>query len=289
MLKWFSVVGLVWSLNLFAAGGAQITLLTADKVDIENFNQPEPFNISTDTSNLVLDQLKDYQISLKHIPLPRIEELLQSEQNYCMFNRVKNPYRAKHTLFSLPLNLYPGLRLYSMKSFKLPKSLLDDFQQLMSLNALFKYQPKKVLGVSKGRSYGEYIDGQIALIDSNNLYIRAGAYRFDAIIKMLSSGKIDYLIEFPSEINDVLYLLAEPRKLQSIAFANTSSYLLSYVACSDTPDNRRLIRAINGILRQLYQSPQYYLAHSRYINQSERPAFKLQYQQVFGAALPDLD
>lgn len=282
LTKFLLLLCFVFSLQSWADDKADIIWLTADAEDLATFGQAEPHNIATDTDNLLLGTLRQYKIDMVVVPLPRITRLLQSAKNFCVPNRIRTVPRAKDTLFSLPLMLYPGLKLYWLEqNTKLPKALINEKSQLSSLPALFKALPNNVLGLSGGRSYGERFDRQIALVNKRNMFVRGGDHRFSSMVKMLNTNRINYLIEYPTEIKHMVGLIDQPQLLRSVGLADVSRYNIGYISCSKTALNRQYIKDVNKTLRQLYWSDEFYQAHARHINKVDLPSFDRHFEEVF--------
>ena len=285
LLNCLALLCLIISFHSYAAEAPQNTILwlvpSADSV--ARFRQSEPYNITTDTSNLLLNQLQGYHIKLQVRSLAKLVDLLKNDKvSFCAPNRIKTAERERHSWFSLPVGTYPGLRLYSTdKSQQIPAKLLNGQSELLSLVDLFGHFPDKVLAVSKGRSHGYHLDQQIGQINRNNLYVRATKNSLGFVIDMMSKNRIDYIIEFPGTVARMQQAAEHPISLKSIKIANNPSYMTSYLSCSKTPLTRRFLKDVNTALRQLYQSDKFYQAHIRHLDSSEIAPFKRHYQAVF--------
>lgn len=147
-----------------------------------------------------------------------------------------------HSEQIVPLNLFLGLRLYSLgHANKAPEKLLNDKQQLNSLMNLFKLLPNKVLGIGQGRSYGDLLDGQINQIDRKIVHVRPGKDP-SVLIKMLSRRRVDFLIEYPIDMNKEMRKTKQPFELSSVEVLGTPSFLVGRIACTKTDDSRRFIK-----------------------------------------------
>ena len=263
----------------------QIIWLTSDAQDLKQFKQNQPYNIASDTDNLLVKALPQYHIELKVVPLPRIALLLNGKESYCVPNRIKTPKRAKQNLYSKPTKLYPSLKLYWLASNKrIPATFNEAFNEasgLIVLADIFKQLPKTVLGVSGGRSFGENLDQQIAVISKNNLFVRGGEHRFLSLVKMLNDNKFDFLLEFPTEIKHVVHVIDQPDKLRSSKIAGIERFVKGFLACSKTEQNSRFIEDVNRALEQLYQSENFYQAHARYIDKVDLADFTAEFEVLF--------
>lgn len=266
----------------------EILWLTDDKEDEKNYFEDNQVSIGTDTINLVLKALKGYQLTFQLVSIPRINLLLKSTDNICVANRVKTKERALSNIFSLPLNIYPGLRLYYMDKYSdIPRSLFNQNDELNSLSELFNKRSGKVIGFSKGRSFGMYLDKQISQIPNVNIFLRAGIGRYEALMQMLLKKRIDYLIDFPTEVKQQMDLVVlnpdinSSANITSVAIANSPQFIFGRIACTKTVVGEAFINEVNKILLTLYKTPDFYQAHARYINKNDLKAFKLLFQQEF--------
>lgn len=276
---------LLWALSSVSIAeplSKDIIWLTDDNEDLVHFFTPSYNSIGTDTANLVFEQLSEYQIELQLAQLPRIDRLLVNKENVCVANRIKTGQREKTNIFSLPLNLYPGLRLYYRKDIgELPPSLLNDSRQLVSLPAFFDYFPNKVLAVAKGRSFDQVINRQLMTLRPENLFNRAGEDSYGAIKDMMLMRRIDLFIDYPVEVNKLGGKKELLKSISSIELAGSAKYVLGHIACSQSATGREVIAKVNNILLGLYRSREFYQAHARYIEQADIGNFDKYYHQVF--------
>jgi len=186
--------------------------------------------------------------------------------------------------------MYLDYRLYFLANNNdIPSSLLNDKGELLSLNSLFEYFPKRTLAVSSGRSFGKLIDSQIANLANKNVFKRSGDGRYSAVGNMLLRHRIDYIIDFPVVINKELNLKNNPLALKSIAIANSPNYSLGHIACNKSPTGQKIIGKVNKILTSLYKNKPFYHAHARYIGGADLDAFNRYYQQVFHSTISQLN
>lgn len=242
-----------------------------------------------DTSRLLINSLPQYQFTTEYVESQRIARLLKKLPNSCAPNRIKTPERVKDNIYSLPLNIYLSLKLYYKKHGKgniLPASAVNDDQQIESLAALFTGKSNYTLGVNEGRSFGVFLDKQIASLDKHNLVIRHGTESTTSLVKMLLKDRIDYTIEYPVNVHKVLVETNSDVELESIAVAGSPSYIVGYVACNKGKEGEEIIREINTALQALYHSVEFYQAHTRYIDKLDIPAFNQAYQETFKVAIP---
>ncbi len=282
----FIIFCFIFCCKISAQAKPEMTWITDRQSDISVFLKKQPTYIGMETLNLLANSIKNYQIKLTYAPLARVDYLLQNKQNICATNRIKNTERETFGLFSLPLNLYPGLRLYyvendNVTANKIPEHLLNKQNQVISLSALFNALPAKKLGLYQSRSYGEGLDKDIASLPQKNIYIRAGDNHVKATVHMLMQNRIDFLIEFPTEFNTASNQLKESINFKSIEIANSPRFILGHLACNKTEKSKLFINEINKLLLALYQTDDFYQAHIKYLDHSDIDKFRQYYQEVF--------
>jgi|GEM_PF-1725269 len=270
---------LLASLMLFFAPGAalskqQVIWITDDYREIEHLALNTHLNITTDSLKLLLAGLTEFNIEFREALLPRAKKLVFNRENVCGVNWVKTKERAANSHYSLPFTIYPGLRLYYLDGYsQVPMTVKNKQNQLISLAALIKSSPDSVLGIVKGRSYGVFIDGQLNALEPSSKYIRSGRQPYRSIESMLVKRRINYLIEFPSEMTDFERKYNLDGQLRSIEIAGAEPYLVGHIACSKSEIGEQMIAAIDKGLIELYGSAEYLTAHLRHISPYDRSSF----------------
>lgn len=301
----FLVVVLCASNTFYVFGGSlndadndKIIFLTDDKDDLDFFNfpisaSPTSYSLGSDTTRMLLNQLHGFNLVIEHAQVPRINQLLTQRANICTSNRVKTKKRLQENIFSLPINIYSGLRLYYIKNkdienkiSALSADLLNDKGQLISLSALFSVLPHKILGISKGRSYGKTIDKQIEKLDNDNTFIRAGQQRYSAMVQMLFIKRFDFIIDFPIEVKKYMGPSNKNIALGSLGIAGSPENIVGYIACSKSELGKRFIAQVNESLKKLYKTKDYYLAHIKYLDISDVESFNRSYQAILKTPVP---
>ncbi len=265
--------------------------LSDNKKDLTQLTPASNVHVSVaiDTTRLLMTSLPQYQFSIEMAQRPSIARLLKKLPNSCAPNRVKTPDRLKDNIYSLPLNIALGLRLYYKKSGgrdMLPLPPLDKKQRLTSLAALFTSKSTFTLGINKGRSFGTFLDAEIAALEKHNLVIRSGSDYSSPLVKMLLKDRIDFIIEYPDDVNEVLKETKTNMMLESLEIAGSPNYIVGYVACNKSPLGQKVIEDINKALQGLYRSYQFYQAHTRYLDKADLADFNQAYQTIFQVDIP---
>jgi uncharacterized protein (TIGR02285 family) len=282
---------LLFSLNIQAK--EKLIWVTDDQADLENYLNDVHISVGTDTTKLVLKALMEfYEVDIQLAQLPRIDSLLTTLPNLCSPNRIKTEQREKQNVFSLHLNLFLSTRLYYLEKTSINQGvdtfdgLLNESGELLSLKALFEKHGNLILGASKGRSLGRQLDAEFAYIPEENIQYRAGSDRYQAIAKMFFKNRVDFIIEFPTELKRQLDIYPINIDIHSLAIADNAKYVLGHVACSKSELGERVIKKIDDILLELYQKAEFYQAHTRHLNEADLDVFNQYYKSVYQVAPP---
>lgn len=266
---------------------SKIQWFTDDKNELPYLFTDIPHSLAVDTNNQVLRQVNNVKFDIKVAQIPRINQLLKTEQAVCVGNRIKTQERIKFNAFSLPIHIYPGLRLYYIpENSPLPKEVLNKDGALLSLNALFSALPNHKIGIVQQRSYGQFLDKELSKQQHKNLLVRSGGSQYSAMISMLFTGRIDFILEYPTVVFEELNISGVNKTISSIAIAGNPEHILSHFACSKTSQGYKFIQQINKIVRQQYQTPAFYQAHTRYLSYFELASFDNTYRTVFNTEPP---
>ncbi len=86
---------------------------------------------------------------------------------------------------------------------------------------------------------------------AQNIHVRTGTNMIGGMLKMLLTGRVDYILEYDFMIRHEQKMIGFKDELVSIPVTEVKNSVsrIAY-ACSDTRQGKRAIEAINGILRQ---------------------------------------
>jgi uncharacterized protein (TIGR02285 family) len=293
MKKAVSIIPLLFFLYYNANGYAQdkIYWFTDSTKRSAQLTEDTSVSISVlaDTTRLLMQSLPQYKFSSEFAQSPSITRLLKKLPNSCAPNRMKTPQRLENNIYSLPLNISLGLRLYfkqDTQSGVLSQNTFPSSLQIISLASLFTGKSSYVLGVDEGRSFGVFLDEQIAALEKHNLIVRRGGIATKSLVKMLLKNRVDYIIEYPVSINEALKSIPINIKLDSLRIANSPDYIVGYIACHKGSLGQKVIEDINRELQRLYRSYPFYQAHIQYFNKTDLINFNQAYQRIYNVAIP---
>jgi uncharacterized protein (TIGR02285 family) len=259
----------------------KITWIVEDTQEWQSYIDKTPTSTSNETAIIIINGLVDlgYRLDFIKATGDRAEKILRDEDNACIADRIKTPAREIFSVFSQPHDLYLGQKLYRIaQSSPLNQNDLNTQGELISLERLFSNYPTQILGVASGVSYGVYLDKDIAKLAPKNIFVRSGSKRISSLAKMLFKQRVNYVIYYPQEINE---LNLANLKLESYKIAGSPPYFLGHVACSKTEQGYTITGHINEILKQAYRTRQFYCAHEKWLDTVDLPIFRQYFHEVF--------
>ena len=259
-----------------------ILWLSSGVATVQTFRKLKATDTPIDTNNMLLNRLPHLKFNFQTVPSARMEKTMDTHQFVCATNRLKTLQRSKKYLYSQPLNLYLGFRLYSLKdNGTMPKQLLNSQQQLVSLKDMFEHFSERRLGVSRGRSFGQTLDAQIAALDPRNVIVHSGLGSLHSLLAMLLKKRVEYVLEFPVELSNSKLKSKMDVLLNSYEIAGSERYFVGHVTCKDNEKMRQVMAQINEQLNKMYTTDEFYLAHVNYLRKSDIEQFDKYFKQVF--------
>ena len=264
ILKLFCWVWLIITL-CWSSISLAITIVTDNKnmFDVITHNLP-PQSFPEEVYNRVLSQLSVDK--LLFAPHERIGTLMSGNDPICTPLRLKTKDREKVYVFSRPTDFFFNRRLYQHKSSEpLNQEFLDSSGNVVDLVEMLVSSPKYTLLIGADHSYGDFLDGVIAKIPPDSLYIRHGIDPYFSMIEMLSKGRVDFYLSYPS----VMRNNPEVENLRSYGIAGMPEYEEGHLMCNDLEESRAFLRAFNDVLTSLYKSGEFVNFAKKYMSKDE--------------------
>lgn len=273
---------LLGSAPLLAQTQSPVLLLVHGTDKAGDIRTLSPHTIASSTNQVLLKALGPYSIEFQAASMTRIDRILNTQANSCAINRVKTPARERNSLFSKPINMYLGLKLFFLsEQLPLMSKTLNQQGQLISLNQLFDVMPEKVIGVDKDRAHGSVLDSQLATIKRKNFTAFGGTIDFLHMMELLAQHRVDFILGYPSELHGVLKQYGKPLEISSLSIAGVAPYTVGFIECAQSATGRRFIDDINRALDKLHPSAEFKQAHTRYLSEQDLLLFERYFQQVF--------
>lgn len=242
---------------LLAVAKDKIIWLVEDKIENINLLDKASANNSAASSveREIIFALTNYTIEVQRLSIKRINFILQTTPNACVANRAKLNEREVYSYYSFPQSFYLTHKLYRFnQNESLAKSLLNQQGELISIKSLFDEQPKHLIGLVDGVSFGDYLDSQIEQLSKNNIYYRGGTHRVSALESMLYAGRVDYLLALPV---DMYPSALQQAKLEQFNVAGAPPFLIAHFSCSKTEFGKQVIQDINRHLLETYKKEKF--------------------------------
>lgn len=125
----------------------------------------------------------------------------------------------------------------------------------VDLPGLLKAQTLK-LGVIAKRSYGVWIDNQLARGPASQIVMHYGSDPLASLLQMQQAGRMPALLGYWPEIQAKASQQGlSPDALMFYPIQGAPEFQPIYVGCTDTPEGREVISHVNSILLKLGPAP----------------------------------
>ena len=216
---------------------------------------------SSQTMILLFEQLES-PFTLAYVPLARhSREMSQTDRAVCVLFRLKTQKRDEQYLFSRPVAFQSSHRLYMQAQLPpLPPELLNAQGSVISLKAVLDAYPNSSLVLTKGASYGTYLDTQIAKLSSKQLNLVQGNFSHGVNVKMFGYNRAEFTIVSPTEMH-AYQAENQDFSYQAYSITGIPKTITSHIMCNDTQTSRKVLNEINEALSHLYKAPSFLKAH----------------------------
>lgn len=230
--------------------------------------------VTGEQMKLLFASLPEYDHRTQQVSVIRLQTELRSDRHVCSMPIQKTPQREASMLFTEPVDVGLSNRLYVRAEIarQLGQSDPIDLTQIVSRADLRGI-------VHRGRTYGPYIDHLLTTAGAaTNLQILV--LESDNVLKMLDSGRIDYVIEYPVVVRYWEHLQRQPRAaFHSYRIAGADDFSIGYIACSKTDWGAAAVARINHAFKALVQRPDYNQLHYTELSEAEQIEFRRYWQQ----------
>lgn len=223
--------------------------------------------------------LPEQQASYLQMPQPRISQALDNKEPVCFPCMIYKPEGEARAVYSSPTHFYYPHHIIT--SAATAKTLRAVYGEPVSLEKLLD-DPRFRLGYPAGRRYGVL---QPLLNEHDPYLARAGTGGAVAILHMISSGRLDYTIDYPIVANYFQRLYNRSMVTLQIA-ENNQQPVAGAIGCANNAWGHSKIAEINRVITQIRQDPELLevlqLWHSNYqSNNDDFDSFNQQWLQKF--------
>lgn len=196
---------------------------------------------------MLIASLPQYEHIMLRVNRARASQMLESSTLACDPILLWNPTRAKKITYSSPIiGLHSnGLAIRREDQSRIAAFIYDDS---VDLPALLNAQSLK-LGIVAKRSYGEWIDKQLAQSPESQLVAHYGNDASGSLLQMLKAGRLQMVLGYWSEIQSKASQQGlPPEDLIFYPIKGAPTYQPIYIGCSGTPEGRQIMLDINAVL-----------------------------------------
>lgn len=223
---------------------------------------------------MLFARLPEYEHITRNVSLTRLEVELMSQQPVCSMPVQKVERRERFMLFSIPMHLGLGNRVFVR-----PQTFAELGRPDAVDIAAFLHRSELRGLIQRSRSYSQQIDHAIEAAGSAGNF-QVSVLPTENALKMLADKRIDYLIEYPSVVRHWEHQHPGAVPLASLRVNGDAEFALGYLACTQSDWGRHIMPVINAALTKLIHEPAYQALLYSTLNQAEQQAFRQHWQQA---------
>lgn len=224
----------------------------------------------------VIQNLPEYIHKQPITTLARALEDMKLGKNACHPSLFKSPEREQYMVFSQASLFNHGNHVITRKAVSetLPPGPVE-------LSGLVKESKMTFVSI-KGRSFGTYIDNQLAGLNKHRV-VEIPSDSLSVMFRLLAIGRIDITIAYPFELEYFAqYEDGVSYSLELLPIAGLPKFLAGNIACSNTEWGQRAIKHIDKVLTRIKPTKEYKQAMTRWWPKSSLDEdFENYYQNVF--------
>lgn len=268
----FLVISLLAPLPL----SANIYIHTDNIIDLKALQDNKGENNLSASTNLYALKKELNNIHFEYMTTKRSLQFMDEGKNICVVNKIKTKERLGKYIFSKPINLFLGRRLYQHSAYS-PLSTMYSPDYQVNLLELFEERKNSQLLISGQISYGDVLDEQIAALPNKNKITRQSSEHDSGIINMFSLGRAEFALLYPQRVFTYKSNLAA----RSFEIESIEPYALGHLMCTNTPETLALIARINEHLSSESSFNKLLGYHLNFINPNDKTIFEFYYHQAF--------
>ena len=195
--------------------------------------------------------LPQYKHVTENMNWARFWHDIENNKNVCNIFAYKTEKRDEIAYFSEP------------HSFVLPnaiimkKSMLEKLGNPDTYSIVTLLQDKRFHGyIETTRSYTETLDAILATHESGSNVTRV-AESAESLLKMVSTGRIDYTIEYPLVAAYFEQKNDNPDSISSIPITEVEPFAYVYMACTKNEWGKKVVEQWNQVLRRIKPTPEF--------------------------------
>lgn len=232
--------------------------------------------------NAVIKELPEYSHRHHIANFKRIMMDLKEGENSCCPSLYKTKEREEFIEFSIPavVVLPNGIITTWGNQSKLEPYVDQDGK--IQLSKLLADQTLR-LGISNGRLYSGGIDEILSQYrGAKNVTIQSGEDVFYGLMFMMYSGRLDYIIGYPTEAG--YHARNDPRFREFVYYPiqeSSVAFTLGHIGCSKTESGKEIIDRVNLILMENRQTDAFLRYYESWLDKSTKSLYRSTAQEYF--------
>ena len=220
--------------------------------------------------------LPHYQHEIHLTSLGRIEPLfLSNSKTVCVIGSSFTEQRATTRYYSLPIAIGSGFAINYAAGSKV-EAIVGE-QPYIDLTSIALNQ--QLLGAYQPNRY--YPESISATIQHPEATLLANGFTSELnAAALLTTGRLDYVIEYPERIQFYQRAITAAPTIVSVAISGTEFFSLRYVTCNKTTLGERVINDINQLLPALWQADDYAEVLFSWLDQQARALLMPKFEEV---------
>lgn len=202
---------------------------------------------------LLTARMPEYDHQIMRVNRARGMQMLRQESFTCDPTLMWSAERAETILYSTPVYAVPGNGLIVRRQ-QLAKFAPFMKGESVDLAALLASNSIRV-GIVAERSYGETIDPILLRVPVDQLSLHYGSDAIASLLQMERLGRMDALISYwPEALYQAHQQGIATEDLAFLPVSGAAKYQFIHIGCSNTPQGRQAMEAINREIRKLRES-----------------------------------
>lgn len=224
----------------------------------------------------IVAQLPQITHHTRIVNLQRVEQaFLQPGKIFCSFGSIFTEKRAATRWYSKSVAVLPGLAVHFRSAAEVAdhpaiqaNHSVDVRQLAMDSTLTGAYQPNRFYPASvlDATTYATFIPHEFTS------EVNAAA--------LLLSKRVDYVIEYPERMAFYLQQNNPGKSILSLAVADASPYVESFITCNKSPEAQQVIRQINQALAVVWQTAEYRQAMFSWISEAQKASLKQAFEKT---------
>ncbi|GAB7126567.1 hypothetical protein JCM19000A_10740 [Silvimonas sp. JCM 19000] len=196
-------------------------------------------------------QIPERQVQAVPMALRRVFSELKAGQPVCFTTAVEAPERFSYT-YATPSFVTPSVEVVTLRSKAAALTGPDGKVDLATLAA----NPAHLGSYTADRAFGLPIDNIIRAPANVALKLNASADPV-AQLRMLSAGRVDYVLEYPTMLGYLVQRRQLPDTMVALPIRQQSTWVTVWALCPRTPWGKRAISDIDTGLQRVARSGAY--------------------------------